>query len=69
MDGAMARRAIQAGVMVSVDGDCHRADLLGRHMDFAVATARRGWVEAAHAVNTRPLPELRSLLARKRQGA
>jgi DNA polymerase (family X) len=65
----MARRAIAAGVMVSVDGDCHRADLLGRHMEFAVGTARRGWVEAAHVVNTRRLPELRSLLARKRQGA
>ena len=67
MDGAMARRALEVGVMVSVDGDCHRADLLGLHMDFAVATARRGWVEAHHVVNTRPLPGLRALLNRKRQ--
>jgi DNA polymerase (family 10) len=69
MDGSMARRAISAGVMVSVDGDCHRADLLGRHMEFAVGTARRGWVEAVSAVNTRPIAELRALLARKRRAA
>jgi DNA polymerase (family 10) len=67
MDGAMARRALAAGVTVSVDGDCHRATLLGRHMDFAVATARRGWVTAARVVNTLPLEGLRSRLARKRQ--
>jgi DNA polymerase (family 10) len=69
MDGAMARRAVAAGVMVAIDGDCHRADLLGRHMQFAVGTARRGWVEAAHAINSRPLAALRALLARKRQAA
>lgn len=66
MDGAMARRAVDAGVMVSVDGDCHRADLLGRHMELAIGTARRGWVRASDAVNSRPLAELRSVLARKR---
>ena len=47
MDGEMARRAVAAGANVSVDGDCHRADLLGRHMLFAVGTARRGWVAGA----------------------
>jgi DNA polymerase (family X) len=66
MDGAMARRAVRAGVDVSVDGDCHRSEWLGRQMLFGVATARRGWVEPRHVVNTRPLGELRSLLARKR---
>ena len=52
---------------VSVDGDCHRADLLGRHMLFAVATARRGWVEAHHAINTLPLDALRTRLSQKRR--
>jgi DNA polymerase (family X) len=69
MDGPMARRAISAGVMVSIDGDCHRADLLGRHMEFAVGTARRGWVGPVSAVNTRPIADLRTLLARKRRAA
>ena len=67
MDGAMARRAIAAGTEVSVDGDCHRAELLGRHMLFAVGTARRGWVEARHAVNTLPLDRLRTRLTQKRR--
>jgi DNA polymerase (family 10) len=35
-------------------------------MRFGVATARRGWVTADRVLNTRPLGELRALLARKR---
>jgi DNA polymerase (family X) len=69
MDGAMARRAITAGALVSVDGDCHRADLLGRHMLFAVGTARRGWVEARHVVNALPLEGLRARFTAKRQAS
>jgi DNA polymerase (family X) len=69
MDGAMARRAVAAGALVSVDGDCHRADLLGRHMLFAVGTARRGWVEARHVVNALPLEGLRARLTAKRQAS
>lgn len=66
MDGGMARRAIAAGVEVTIDGDCHRAEWLGRQMAFGVATARRGWVEARHVANTRSLPDLRARLALKR---
>jgi DNA polymerase (family 10) len=66
MDGALARRAIAAGATVAVDSDCHRADLLARHMHLGVIIARRGWVEARHVANTRPLAELRALIARKR---
>jgi DNA polymerase (family 10) len=67
MDGDMARRAIAAGASVSVDGDCHRAELLGRHMEFAVRTARRGWVAATQVVNTLPLEGLRRRLTVKRR--
>jgi DNA polymerase (family 10) len=66
MDGGMSRRAMAAGVEVSIDGDCHRAELLGRQMRFGVATARRGWVPAERVVNTRPLDQLRARLSRKR---
>jgi DNA polymerase (family 10) len=69
MDGAMARRAVGAGAMVVIDGDCHRAELLGRQMFFGVATARRGWVETQHVANTQPLAELRQTLLRKRTRA
>ena len=67
MDGALTRRAIAAGVMVSIDSDCHRAEWLDRQMTFGVATARRGWAEPAHVLNTRPLAELREVIARKRE--
>ena len=54
LDGALARRAIAAGATVAIDSDCHRAEMLGRQMQFGIMTARRGWVEARHVVNTRP---------------
>jgi DNA polymerase (family 10) len=66
MDGALARRALAAGVTVTIDSDSHRAEMLGRQMDLGVATARRGWVEPKHVVNTRPAAELRALIKSKR---
>jgi len=66
MDGALARRAIAAGVMLSIDSDCHRAEHLDRQMNLGVTTARSGWVEARHVVNTRPIAAIRELVARKR---
>jgi DNA polymerase (family 10) len=66
MDSALARRAIAAGATVAVDSDCHRADLLARQMHLGVITARRGWVESRHVANTRPLADLRALIAQKR---
>ena len=38
-------------------------------MRFGVGTARRGWVEPRHVLNTRPLAELREFIAAKRRGA
>jgi hypothetical protein len=37
-------------------------------MELGVTTARRGWVEGRHVVNTRPLAEVRALVAAKRGG-
>jgi DNA polymerase (family 10) len=66
LDGDRARVAVQAGVMVSIDSDCHRAAALRRQMAFGVGTARRGGVMPSQVANTRPLPELRRVLGRKR---
>src|SRR5262249_32674193 len=55
LDGALARRAIAVGADLAVDSDCHRAELLDRQMQLGILTARRGWVEPRHVVNTRPL--------------
>jgi DNA polymerase (family 10) len=68
LDGALARRAIAAGATVAIDSDCHRADMLDRQMALGIATARRGWVEPRHVVNTRPLAEVRAFIAQKRAG-
>jgi DNA polymerase (family 10) len=66
LDGALARRAIAAGAMLAVDSDCHRADMLERQMHLGIVTARRGWVEPRHVLNTRPLGEVRALIQSKR---
>ena len=68
MDGALARRAVAAGTSVSIDSDAHRARRLGQQMRYGVGMARRGWVEARHVINTRPLAAIRQLIARKRAG-
>lgn len=67
LDGTLARRATTAGAMVTVSSDSHRADALERQMALGIKIARRGWVEARHVLNTRPIAEVRALLAGKRQ--
>ena len=66
LDGALARRAVAAGVTVAIDSDCHRAEMLGRQMQLGVITARRGWVEPRHVLNTRSLEDVRARIASKR---
>ena len=66
MDGALARRAIAAGVTVTIDSDCHRAESLERQMRFGIGTARRGWVEPTHVLNTGSVDAVRQFVAKKR---
>ena len=66
LDGALARRAVRAGALLSIDSDSHRADLLNRQMHLGLLTARRGWVEPRHVLNTRPIGEVRAFIAAKR---
>ena len=66
LDGSLARRAAAAGVTLVIDSDCHRSDGLGRQMRFGVGTARRGWIEPAHVLNTRGIDDVRAFIARKR---
>ncbi len=66
MDGAVARRAAEAGVTIVVDSDCHRADALRRQMRFGVGTARRGWITPDHVLNTRSVDDVLAFIARKR---
>jgi DNA polymerase (family 10) len=62
LDDLGCRMARDAGVLVSISSDAADpaglADLL-----WGVGQARRGWLEASDVLNTRPLSEVRRLLA------
>jgi DNA polymerase (family 10) len=66
LDGEHARDAVNAGVTLTVDSDCHRARLLWKQMELGIGTARRGWVEPRHVLNTRPIQDVRAFIAAKR---
>jgi DNA polymerase (family 10) len=66
LDGEHAREAVAAGATVTIDSDCHRARLLDKQMRLGLGTARRGWVEPRHVLNTRPLADVRAFIAAKR---
>jgi DNA polymerase (family 10) len=56
IDASYVRRAVDMGIMLAINTDAHQPD----HMDlmpYGVMTARRGWAEAGHVLNTRPLAE------------
>jgi DNA polymerase (family X) len=67
LDGTRARAAIEAGVTLAIDSDCHRVEALGRQMRFGVGIARRGWVGRENVLNTRPVADLLKFIAAKRQ--
>jgi DNA polymerase (family 10) len=60
-----ARRAKEAGVLMSIDTDSHAALQL-EMMKYGVMTARRGWIEKKDVINTLSLPKLLIKLAQKR---
>jgi DNA polymerase (family 10) len=69
LDGTLARRAAEAGVVLTVDSDCHRADALGRQMRFGLGTARRGWIEPRHVLNAGGVDAVRAFVTAKRARA
>ncbi|MDK9703092.1 MAG: DNA polymerase/3'-5' exonuclease PolX [Sulfuritalea sp.] len=58
--------AKEEGVLVAINSDAHSRDDFV-HLRLGIGQARRGWLEAADVLNTRPLPELRRLLAQVRR--
>ena len=66
LEGERAREAIAAGVTLTIDSDCHRARWLERQMNLGVGTARRGWVEPRHVLNTRGINDVRAFIEAKR---
>jgi DNA polymerase (family 10) len=63
LDDGLIRRAHRAGVRFAISTDAHVVPHLD-YMRFGVATAQRGWAEAADIINTWPLRKLRGLLAK-----
>jgi len=68
LDGPRARAAAAAGVTLSIDSDCHRAQALARQMQFGLGTARRGWIGPQQVLNTRSIGTVREFIAAKRRG-
>lgn len=57
------RMAKEAGVLLSIASDAHRATEFS-YLRFGVGQARRGWLAPQDVLNTRLLQELRPLLKR-----
>ncbi len=53
--------AREEGVLISINSDSH-TDQGFRNLGLGIDQARRGWLEKADVLNTRPLEELRTLL-------
>jgi DNA polymerase (family 10) len=53
------------GARFTVSSDAHSESDFD-YMQFGIGSARRGWLTAADVLNTRPLDELRALLAARR---
>ncbi|MGM0452661.1 MAG: DNA polymerase/3'-5' exonuclease PolX [Thermodesulfobacteriota bacterium] len=55
--------AAEIGVKIAISTDAHSEDNLG-FMQNGITEARRGWLEKADVVNTRPLKQMRDILRR-----
>jgi DNA polymerase (family X) len=66
LNDVYVRAAAEAGSTIVIDSDAHDVEELREHMRYGVATARRGWLTAAHVANTRQWDELARLLGRGR---
>lgn len=62
LDDHACRMARDIGVLVSIASDAHSA-LESGNLQWGIGQARRGWLEAQDVLNTRPLEEVRRLLA------
>ena len=54
-----------SGGQIAISTDAHNAMQMRDVIKYAVATARRGWLEPKDVVNTRGLGDIRALLKRR----
>lgn len=68
LPSALARRAKGFGVTFTCDSDAHQAAALG-NVSYAVAQARRAWLEPSDVLNTRSIQDALGFVSRKRASA
>ena len=56
----------EGAVVKAVNSDAHSVHDFD-NLAFGVGQARRGWLEKSHVLNTRPLAEVRTMLAAARR--
>lgn len=67
LDDVWSRRAMEAGVTLVCSTDAHSTRQLQSYMRYAIAVARRGWIEARHVLNAQPVEAVLELRARRRR--
>jgi DNA polymerase (family 10) len=65
LDDIHTRRAVEMGIPITINTDAHFPEQLG-YLSLGVDTARRGWVEKQHVINTWEPEKLLEWLRRKR---
>ena len=68
LDWRWCRQAKTAGVILAINPDAHSVEELAV-VSYGVGIARKGWLEAADILNTRPAAEVSALLSRKRKSS
>ena len=64
IDWRHLKKAIAAGVLISINPDAHRLENM-EYAELGTAMARKGWCEASHIFNTRSTSEVVSYLRSK----
>lgn len=65
LDWRLLRRAVAAGVTISIGADAHGTVQMD-HMDLGVGIARKGWLTADRVLNVRPVEEFLRFAAARR---
>lgn len=66
LDWRFCKYAKEKGVMLSINPDAHRCSGL-EHIEYGVAAARKGWLEAKDIVNTYSVDKVKEILAKRRK--
>lgn len=67
LDSSNARKASEAGVMITIGSDTHNPAVEMGYMMYGVNVARRGWLTKNHIINTKSVPRLLALLRGKQK--